>query len=125
MRLSVREDILNMIIFYRSKNADGGDYEETGELVEIDESKRKAEEEEEEARKKLTKYEEQQILSPAEAKRHIASSFLSELKNQPIVSSCVTHILQFCGYFKGQEEICFNPTSWHLLTYNFLRGHKF
>ena len=50
---------------------------------------------------------------------------LADLKNQPIVSSCVTHILLFCGYFKGQEEICFNPTSWHLVTYNFLRGHKF
>ena len=30
-------------------------------------------------------------------------SFLADLKNQPIVSSCVTHILAFCGYFKGQE----------------------
>ena len=74
IRLSVREDILNMIMFYRNENADCGDYEETGELVEIEETKRKVEEEEE-ARKKLTKYEEQQILSPAEAKRHIASSF--------------------------------------------------
>ena len=45
---------------------------------------------------------------------------LADLKNQPIVSSFVTHILPFCGYFKGQEEICFNPTSWHLVTYNFL-----
>ena len=43
-----------------------------------------------------------------------------DLKNQPIVSSCVTHILPFYGYFKGQEHICFNPTSWHLVTYNFL-----
>ena len=51
--------------------------------------------------------------------------FLSDLKNQTIVSSCVTHILPSCGYFKGQEQICFNPTSWHLVTYNFLRGHKF
>ena len=50
---------------------------------------------------------------------------LSDLKNQTIVSSCVTHILPSCGYFKGQEQICFNPTSWHLVTYNFLRGHKF
>ena len=49
----------------------------------------------------------------------------SDLKNQTIVSSCVTHILPSCGYFKGQEQICFNPTSWHLVTYNFLRGHKF
>ena len=51
--------------------------------------------------------------------------FLSDLKNQTIVSLCVTHILPSCGYFKGQEQICFNPTSWHLVTYNFLRGHKF
>ena len=50
---------------------------------------------------------------------------LSDLKNQTIVSSCVTHILPSCGYFKGQEQICFNPTSWHLVTYNFLRSHKF
>ena len=41
---------------------------------------------------------------------------LADLKNQPIVSSCVTHILPLCGYFKGQEQICFNPTSWHLVT---------
>ena len=47
-------------------------------------------------------------------------TLLADLKNQPIVSSCVTHILPFCGYFKGQEVICFNPTSWHLVTYNFL-----
>ena len=53
------------------------------------------------------------------------SYLLSDLKNQTIVSSCVTHILPSCGYFKGQEQICFNPTSWHLVTYNFLRGHKF
>ena len=33
------------------------------------------------------------------------------LKNQPIGSLCVTHILPFCGYFKGQEQVCFNPTS--------------
>ena len=52
-------------------------------------------------------------------------NLLSDLKNQTIVSSCVTHILPSCGYFKGQEQICFNPTSWHLVTYNFLRGHKF
>ena len=52
-------------------------------------------------------------------------SLLSDLKNQTIVSLCVTHILPSCGYFKGQEQICFNPTSWHLVTYNFLRGHKF
>ena len=50
---------------------------------------------------------------------------LSDLKNQTIVSSCVTHIWPSCSYFKGQEQICFNPTSWHLVTYNFLRGHKF
>ena len=50
---------------------------------------------------------------------------LSNLKNQTIVSSCVTHILPSCSYFKGQEQICFNPTSWHLVTCNFLRGHKF
>ena len=36
---------------------------------------------------------------------------LADLKNQPIGSSCATHILPFCGYFKGQEQICFNPTS--------------
>ena len=53
------------------------------------------------------------------------ADLLSDLKNQTIVSSCVTHILPSCGYFKGQEQICFNPTSWHLVTYNFLRGHKF
>ena len=50
---------------------------------------------------------------------------LPDLKNQPMGSSCVKHILPFCGYFKGQEQICFNPTSWHLVTYNFLRGHTF
>ena len=43
--------------------------------------------------------------------------FLSGLKNQTIVSSCATHILPSCGYFKGQEKIRFNPTSWHLVTY--------
>ena len=42
------------------------------------------------------------------------------LKNQPIGSLCVTHILPFCGYFKGQEQVCFNPTSWPLVTYNLL-----
>ena len=52
------------------------------------------------------------------------SHLLADLKNQPIGSSCVTHILPFCGYFKGQEQIGFNPTSWHLVTYNFLLGHK-
>ena len=60
--------------------------------------------------------------------RHLSfinTVFLADLKNQPIGSSCVTHILPFCSYFKGQEQICFNPTSWHLVTYNFLRGHKF
>ena len=50
--------------------------------------------------------------------------FLAVLKNQPIGSWCVTHILAFCGYFKGQEQTCFSPTSWHLVTYNFLWGHK-
>ena len=45
---------------------------------------------------------------------------LADLKNQPVGSLCVTHILPFCSYFKGQEQICFNPTSWHLVTYNFL-----
>ena len=45
---------------------------------------------------------------------------LADLKNQPTGSTCVTHILPFCGYFKGQEQICFNPTSWHLVTYNFI-----
>ena len=51
---------------------------------------------------------------------HSCEMLLSDLKNQTIVSSCVTHILPSCGYFKGQEQICFNPTSWHLVTYNFL-----
>ena len=46
--------------------------------------------------------------------------YLADLKNQPVGSLCVTHILPFCGYFKGQEQIGFNPTSWHLVTYNFL-----
>ena len=46
-------------------------------------------------------------------------NLLADLKNQPIGLSCVTHILPFCGYFKGQEQICFNPTNWHLVTYNF------
>ena len=50
----------------------------------------------------------------------LAALLLSDLKNQTIVSSCVTHTLPSCGYFKGQEQICFNPTSWHLVTYNFL-----
>ena len=45
---------------------------------------------------------------------------LADLKNQPIGSSCVTNILEFCGYFKGQEQMFFNPTSWHLVTYSFL-----
>ena len=30
------------------------------------------------------------------------------------------HDLCDCGYFKGQEQTVFNPTSWHLVTYNFL-----
>ena len=37
---------------------------------------------------------------------------------------CNTHFA-ICGYLKGQEQICFNPTSLHLVTYNFLRDHKF
>ena len=45
---------------------------------------------------------------------------LADLKNRPIGSSCVTHILPFYGYFKGWEQTVFNPTSWHLVTYNFL-----
>ena len=66
------------------------------------------------------------IFSENKTKKYISPSLLlSDLKNQTIVSSCVTHILPSCGYFKGQEQICFNPTSWHLVTYNFLRGHKF
>ena len=48
------------------------------------------------------------------------SALLADLQNQPIGSLCVTHILQFCGYIKGQDQICFNTTSWHLVTYNFL-----
>ena len=48
------------------------------------------------------------------------SNLLADLKNQPIGSSCVTHIFPFCGCFKVQEQIGFNPTSWHLVTYNFL-----
>ena len=48
------------------------------------------------------------------------SSLLADLKNRPIGSSSVTHILQFCGYFNGQKQFGFNPTSWHLVTYNFL-----
>ena len=54
-----------------------------------------------------------------DAKIKLVQYLLADLKNQPTVSSCVTHILPFCGYFKGQEEICFNPTSWHLVTYTF------
>ena len=46
--------------------------------------------------------------------------FLADLKNQPVGSLCVTHILPFCGYFKGQDQTVFNPTSWHMVTYNFL-----
>ena len=45
---------------------------------------------------------------------------LADLKNQPVGSSCVAHILQFGGYFKGQEQFGCNPTRWHLVTYNFL-----
>ena len=60
-----------------------------------------------------------------ENRENTSMFLLADLKNQPIVSSCLTHILPFCGYFKGQEQISFNPTSWHLVTYNFLRGHKF
>ena len=48
------------------------------------------------------------------------SKLLADLKNQPVESSCVTHILPFCSCFKGQEQLVFNPTSWHLVTYNFL-----
>ena len=44
--------------------------------------------------------------------------FLADLKNQPIASLCVTHSLQFYGYFKGQEQSGFNPTCCHLVTYN-------
>ena len=47
--------------------------------------------------------------------------FLADLKNQPTGSSCVTHILQFCSYFKDQEQFGFNPTSWHLVTQLFMR----
>ena len=59
-------------------------------------------------------------LSQAKIQATIGITLLSDLKNQTIVSSCVTHVLPSCGYFKGQEQICFNPTSWHLVTYNFL-----
>ena len=52
--------------------------------------------------------------------RFIVSEFLADLKNQPTGSSCVTHILALYGYFKGQEQIGFNSTSWHLVTYNCL-----
>ena len=31
--------------------------------------------------------------------------FLSDLKNQTIVSSCVTHILPSCGYFKSGTNL--------------------
>ena len=47
-------------------------------------------------------------------------TLLADLKNQPKGSLCVTHILAFFGYFKSQEQAFFNPTSWHLVTYNFL-----
>ena len=50
----------------------------------------------------------------------ISLYLLADLKNQPVVLLCVTHILPFCGYFKGQEQFGFNPTSWHLVTYKFL-----
>ena len=50
----------------------------------------------------------------------VSVGLLAHLKNQPIGSLCVTHILALCSYFKGQEQIGFNPTSWHLVTYNFL-----
>ena len=52
--------------------------------------------------------------------RKITAYLLADLKNQPVGSSWVTHILPFCCYFKGQEQIGFKPTSWHLVTYNFL-----
>ena len=32
-------------------------------------------------------------------------TLLADLNNQPVGSSCVTHILPYCGYFKGQEQI--------------------
>ena len=47
-------------------------------------------------------------------------SFLADLKNQPVGSLCVTHILPFCSRFKGQEQIDFKPTSWNLVACNFL-----
>ena len=62
----------------------------------------------------------QLIVQTAMGYRQNFQYFLADLKNQPIRSLCVTHILQFCGYFKGQEQICFNPTSWNLVTYNLL-----
>ena len=49
-----------------------------------------------------------------------STKLLADLNNRPLGSSCVTHILQFCGYFQGQEQFDFYPTSWHLVTYNFL-----
>ena len=36
--------------------------------------------------------------------RAVISILLADLKNQLMESSCVTHILPFCGYFKGQEQ---------------------
>ena len=50
----------------------------------------------------------------------LTDGFLADLKNQSVGSLCVTHIFPFCGCFKVQEQIGFNPTSWHLVTYNFL-----
>ena len=38
---------------------------------------------------------------------------LADLKNQPVGSSCVTNILAFCSYFKGQEQTFFN----HILNF--------
>ena len=41
----------------------------------------------------------------------VLAVLLADLKNQPKGSSCITHILPFCGYFKGQEQTVFYPTS--------------
>ena len=43
---------------------------------------------------------------------------LADLKKQPVESLSVTHILLFCMYFKGHEQILFKPTFYDIVKYD-------
>ena len=77
-------------ILHRKKQLEDGDYEETGDLVEIEELEKK--EKEEAVEKNKFQKIEHQILSPAEAKSHLASesSFYLILTELSLHKLCIT-----------------------------------